>query len=272
MAFQDVAVDGWALTVERRLLPMAALAQTLGMTLGNFITNAGVICLQTETCVSFAFDGPVPLSTLAAVVASLHFLVTFAVLLLTVEEGDLSEGEIVSKNFKGVEENPSSISDMRPTDQSCRELTFMVFSMLKRRQTRTLVALLLSSRVAFALTESNTLPAVEFVKAGGYMGRLAFVLAFQYPLQVCHFDLSGMLTFDRPTFTSTSTSSLGCLGMDVGSLAGIVYRKPLAIMEASPHRAPFTRTRNPAHNQAGVHVCINFVGGDHHFRASDGGE
>ena len=47
-AVGDVATDGWALTVRHSLLPAASLAQTLGMTVGNFLTNAGVLCGQTR--------------------------------------------------------------------------------------------------------------------------------------------------------------------------------------------------------------------------------
>jgi hypothetical protein len=48
---------------------------------------------------------------------------------------------------------------------------------------RTLVQLLAYGRVAFALLESGTLPAVEFVRAGGDLAQLACVTALQLPLQ-----------------------------------------------------------------------------------------
>ena len=48
-----------------------------------------------------------------------------------------------------------------------------------RRHCRVLVVLLLTSRFAFALTESGTPPSLEFVRSrsGGNLGQLALVIA-----------------------------------------------------------------------------------------------
>ena len=79
---------------------------------------------------------------------------------------------------------PSPRPEGEPAMRQVRRLTSQLLRMVReRRHCRTLLWLLLTSRVAFALTESGTLPSIEFVRAGGNLGRLALVITAQYPFQ-----------------------------------------------------------------------------------------
>jgi len=169
MAIGDVAVDGWALTVDRHLLSAAALAQTIGMTCGNLITNAGVICAQSGPCYRSVLgrEVPVPLESFALFACVLHVAATVAVVFLTTESA-------------GGEDEGARAGECRTP----RELLAALWALRSRKHVQALLWLLLTSRVAFALTESGTLPSVEFVAAGGDLSQLAAVIALQYPVQM----------------------------------------------------------------------------------------
>ena len=161
-AVSDVAVDGWALKVDPNLLSQAALAQAIGMTLGNFFTHAGVLCGLTETCYTnlLRIDAPLPLEVVARFAGFLHVLTTAFVVLTREGASDPNKQSVTPRRF----------------------LT-LVWGLTSRRPFRILVMVLLTSRLPFSLTEGNTLPAVEFVRAGGEFDKLASVLALQYPFQ-----------------------------------------------------------------------------------------
>ena len=167
MAVEDVAVDGWSLTVSKQRLSSAALAQTMGMTTGNLVTNFGALCGRTPECYeSIGLREPVPLAAFALAAAGLHLIVTLVVGALTSED----------------EGSPSASQEIARL--SIRQLGTGLARLWTRPHVKALCALLCWSRLAFSLSETNVLTSVEYVDAGGDLARLTGVIAMQYPAQI----------------------------------------------------------------------------------------
>jgi len=97
----------------------------------------------------------------------------------------------------------SSRGTMSSRDPTATQLLTALRTMGSTRHARTLGFLLIFGRVAFALVESGTLPAVEFVRAGGQLSSLACVTALQMPMQA----ILSIVIVQRLTPSSSSLQS-----------------------------------------------------------------
>jgi len=262
----------------------AALAQTLGMTSGNFVTNVGLLCGRTPSCYSAklpwsiinpsetARTEPVSYGSFALLAAVLHCAVSVVIVITTVESskeaasddddndeesdcrgkdrfGNVSGRKrhqeyhscsIAVDNESGDREmhdaelsfnkssqsvhiaasssisSSSSISrrTLGGKDPTAAQLLTALRALGSTRHACTLGFLLMFGRIAFALVESGTLPAVEFVRAGGQLSSLACVTALQLPMQallslVVVRRLTPSSSSSLPTTTSSQHSSGG---------------------------------------------------------------
>ncbi len=140
------------------------------------------------------------------------------------EQQDYGDGESGEdqKQQRPPHEHPYSSAPSPPAWERATCLVSRLWCLGRdRRHCRTLLLLLLTSRFAFALTESGTLPSLEFVRAGGDIGQLALVIALQYPFQA----LLGLMLARRlspPPHSAPSSkpasSSSSSLSSSVGTL------------------------------------------------------
>ena len=152
MATQDVAVDGWALTLlARRNVGLASTANAVGQTVGFFAAFTGYMALSEHGLCTLGgfmrFWGAAFLLSALAVAAK--------------HEGPPGEGCA-----------PASV----------REVYAHMWRLLRLRLVRTLMAVLLTARVAFAATDG--LSTLKFMAAGVSKAKLAYISAAIAPLNI----------------------------------------------------------------------------------------
>jgi hypothetical protein len=107
--------------VESRLFSAASLAQTLGMTFGNFITNAGVICGQTKQCHSTIFRSaePISLKVFGFYSGLIHLVVTIVIIIFISEHDDESNDKM------NKHKNDDAVVSHNPDNDGSHETTMV---------------------------------------------------------------------------------------------------------------------------------------------------
>ncbi|XP_055952925.1 acetyl-coenzyme A transporter 1-like isoform X2 [Argiope bruennichi] len=165
-ATQDIAVDGWALTMlSRQNVGYASICNTVGQTAGYFLGNVVFLALESaDFCNKYLRftpqpEGIVTLSSFLRLWGIIFFISTTLVLIFKTDKE------------KGV----SDILGIK--DTYCQ-----LYRILGLRNMWLVVAFLLTSKIAFAATDSVT--GLKLIEAGVHKENLALLAVPMVPLQI----------------------------------------------------------------------------------------
>ncbi|RDB29639.1 hypothetical protein Hypma_015130 [Hypsizygus marmoreus] len=160
-ATQDIAVDGWALTLlSQDCLSYASTCQTIGLNTGFFASFTVFLAFNSE---AFAAKWGVPHITLAGYLkfwSIVCYSVTFWLLV-----------------FKKEDKEPINEADM-----SIKAVYKTIWTICKLRHVQLLVAIHLVAKVGFAANEAVT--ALKMVEKGFKREDLALVVLIDFPFQI----------------------------------------------------------------------------------------
>lgn len=165
-ATQDIAVDGWALTMlSRHNVGYASTCNSVGQTAGYFLGNVVFLALESaDFCNKYLrsipeSEGMVTLSSFLRFWGIVFFIVTTMILIFKSEKG---------------ERNPETYG--------IRETYTMLYSILQLRNVLLLVGVLLTFKIAFAATDSVT--GLKLIEAGVHKEHIALMAIPMVPLQI----------------------------------------------------------------------------------------
>lgn len=180
-ATQDIAVDGWALTMlKKENVGHASTCNSVGQTAGYFFGNVVLLAFSSpEFCNKYIRSVPqeVGVITVAGFLFynSLVFLVTTTLLWLFKHERDVKESH----------------------DQTIASTYFMLWKIAKLPAVQEIVIILLTSRVGFAAADAVT--GLKLIEAGVKKETLALMAVPLVPLQILlPFVISKFTTGPRP--------------------------------------------------------------------------
>ncbi|EME26430.1 MFS transporter, PAT family isoform 2 [Galdieria sulphuraria] len=168
VATQDIAVDGWALTMlSKTFIGYASTCQSLGVTCGFFSSFTGFLALSDEyfcdTYIRFFIGGQGALLSLSGmlILTGILYLCLTAVLII----------------LKREDPPPRSAS-------TCKVSTFFhqLYRLMQLPNLRTLIGVLLLAKIAFAVQDN--VYSLKLLERGFRRQDLAFVAIFQLPFQV----------------------------------------------------------------------------------------
>ncbi|OCH92678.1 MFS general substrate transporter [Obba rivulosa] len=168
-ATQDIAVDGWALTLlSEENLPYASTCQTIGLNTGYLLSYTVFLALNSE---AFAQKWGIPrltLSTYLAFCASISFLVTIWLLF--------------------VKEDKESTSE----DMNIKSAYATMWTICKLRHVQTLLLVHLFAKIGFQANEAVT--QLKMVEKGLGREDLAVAVLIDFPFQIFGGWLAGRLS------------------------------------------------------------------------------
>ena len=165
MATQDVAVDGWALTLlSRRNVGLASTVNVVAQTLGFFLAYTGFLTLSDQGWVTLAgfmrFWGCLFVASAAVVAAS--------------REGGYSGGAGDAKH--------ASASSAAPGDGGVAAVYAHAWRLVRLRSVQRLLLVLLTCRVAFGAAEALT--TFKLLDAGFTKAQVAYMATLVAPLNI----------------------------------------------------------------------------------------
>ncbi|GIZ02467.1 acetyl-coenzyme A transporter 1 [Caerostris extrusa] len=165
-ATQDIAVDGWALTMlSRENVGYASICNSVGQTAGYFLGNVVFLALESaDFCNKYIRftpqpEGIVTLASFLRIWGIVFFISTSLVLFFKAEKEE-------------------RVSDTL----SIKETYFQLYRILCLRNVLQVVALLLTSKIAFAAADSVT--GLKLIEAGVLKENLALLAVPMVPLQI----------------------------------------------------------------------------------------
>ncbi len=165
MATQDIALDGWALTVlQRRNIGYASTCNSVGQTIGYYIANVGFLALHSADVSNKYFrlwsepqlEGIISLSSFSCFWGIVFLISTFGVWLCKHEKHDISEDDIVGT----------------------WDVYKQLYHCIKLPNVQWLCLVLLTSKISSAVTDAGTvLKFIEFGMTKEFPALFAPVLA-----------------------------------------------------------------------------------------------
>lgn len=165
-ATQDIAVDGWALTMlSRQNVGYASTCNSVGQTAGYFLGNVVFLALESaDFCNKYlrSVPGPEGVVTLSSFLKfwGIIFFITTTLVLI----------------FKSEKE------ERNPETYGIKETYTMLYSILRLRNVWLIVGLLLTCKIAFAATDSVT--GLKLIEAGVHKEHIALMAIPLVPLQI----------------------------------------------------------------------------------------
>lgn len=222
-ATQDIAVDGWALTIlSKEALSYASTAQTIGINIGYFLSFSIFLALNSS---GFANNylrtepsdqGLVSLGQYMQFVGLLYLIVTAVVALF-------------------VPENPSEDQfkhAMKPEEPSLKEVYHRMFSVLKLKNVQKFIVILLVSKIAFQANDGAT--DLKLLDKGFAKEDLAIAALIDFPFElVFGYYVARWSSGDQPL----RPWLFGYLGRVVAALLGqlLVYCFPESGKVSTPY-------------------------------------
>uniref|UniRef100_A0A914W828 Acetyl-coenzyme A transporter 1 n=1 Tax=Plectus sambesii TaxID=2011161 RepID=A0A914W828_9BILA len=173
-ATQDIAVDGWALTIlSRKNVGYASTCNAVGQTAGFFLGNVVFLSLESaEFCNSYIRTHPQPygIVTLADFVYfwGWIFMITTTLVLVFKHEVDHSVGDSNYADNEG--------------DMGVVDAYKLLYTIMKLKPVLILVVILLTGKLAFAATDGMT--GLKLIEMGVPKAELASMGLFLTPVQV----------------------------------------------------------------------------------------
>ncbi len=151
MATQDIALDGWALTVlQRRNIGYASTCNSVGQTIGYFVANVGFLAFHSADISNRYFrlwsepqlEGIISLGSFSLFWGIIFIISTMYIWLYKEEKHDVSEGDIMG------------VQDAYKQLLCC----------IKLQHVQSLCLVLLTNRIAVAVTDAGTM--LKFIEFG----------------------------------------------------------------------------------------------------------
>ncbi|PRD32018.1 UNVERIFIED_CONTAM: Acetyl-coenzyme A transporter 1 [Trichonephila clavipes] len=165
-ATQDIAVDGWALTMlSRQNVGYASVCNSVGQTAGYFMGNVVFLALESaDFCNKYLRYDPQPegivtLSSFLKLWGIIFFISTTLVLIFKAEK-----------------------EERLPDTMGIKDTYFQLFRVLSLRNMWLVVSFLLTAKIAFAATDSVT--GLKLIEAGVQKEHLALLAVPMVPLQI----------------------------------------------------------------------------------------
>lgn len=183
-ATQDIAVDGWALTIlSKNALSYASTAQTIGLNTGYFISFTIFLAFNSKDFVNKYFRS-VPLDRGFVTLGEYMIFSGFLYLMITVfiaifipenplntQLNDNSEGDVIKYNL----EEPES-------DDSIGTVYSKMFKVFKLKNVQTFIVLHLVSKIAFQANEAAT--NLKLLDKGFSREDLAITVLIDFPFEI----------------------------------------------------------------------------------------
>ncbi|RWS28600.1 acetyl-coenzyme A transporter 1-like protein [Leptotrombidium deliense] len=167
-ATQDIAVDGWALTMlSRRNVGWASTCNSVGQTAGYFFGNVVFLALESADFCNKYFrsvpqkEGFVNLSGFLYFWSIIFLVTTTLVMLLKRETNDNPEQE---------------------TEMTVTQTYSMLYRILRLKSVQLFVVILLTCKIGFAISDSAT--GLKLIEAGVHKENLALLAVPLVPLQI----------------------------------------------------------------------------------------
>lgn len=180
-ATQDIAVDGWALTIlSRNALSYASTAQTIGLNTGYFVSFTVFLAFNSKDFVNKYFRsvpqdyGFVSLGQYMVFSGILYLLITFFIFLAVPENPPLNKyQDITDYNLQ---------YDTADTDDSIKTVYNKMFKVLKLKNVQTFIVLHLVSKIAFQANEAAT--NLKLLDKGFSREDLAITVLIDFPFEI----------------------------------------------------------------------------------------
>lgn len=195
-ATQDIAVDGWALTIlSKQSLSYASTAQTVGLNIGYFLSFTVFLALNSSEFVNKYFRtiplnyGLVSLGGYLKFSGYVYLLVTFYIIFFTVEHPNMRHNSVLpydndkdmNSAVVAVQYDEYDVINNKNT-RSLKYIYQCFWKVLKLKSVRSLVVMHLISKIAFQCNEAAT--NLKLLEKGFKREDLAVTVLIDVPFEI----------------------------------------------------------------------------------------
>lgn len=190
-ATQDIAVDGWALTMlKRRNVGYASTCNTAGQTAGFFIGNVIFLALESsEFCNKYLRSSEEQLPTGIVTFESFLYhcgivfiVITVLVAVMKRERARTQHSEFKRRKNASISDEEDSDEGEKAKDLSVRETYVLLYKIMKLPSFQVFALLLLTCKIGFSAPDAVS--GLKLVEAGVHKENLALLAVPMVPLQV----------------------------------------------------------------------------------------